>query len=253
MFFESVVREDRSVLDLLNADYTYLNERLANHYGIAHVYGERQLSQGGSRQPDRERVAGCSAMAACSWSPPTPRTSPVIRGKWILDNILGVPPPPPPANVAVVERQHCLGKPADPPSRWPSIVANAACAQLPSAPHRSPGFFPWNNSMPWAAGICWMKAEPKSTRSAVCPDGSQFAGVAGTGTSACSSVQICCPHADRETIHIFALNGPARRGIRRARPFVKSSALAPRASDYRFSSLIVGLTTSTPFQMRKSP
>src|SRR5207244_9022713 len=95
LFFESVMREDRSVLDLLRANYTFLNERLAKHYGIPNVYGSRfrrvtfdddSLRGGLLRQG--------SILTVTSYAN---RTSPVIRGKWILANILGTPPPPPPA------------------------------------------------------------------------------------------------------------------------------------------------------------
>ena len=94
LFLESQVRDDRSLLDLLTADYTYVNERLARHYGMSGVYGERyrrvtldDASRGGL-------LGHASLLTVTSY--PT-RTSPVLRGKWLLDNILGAPPPPPPA------------------------------------------------------------------------------------------------------------------------------------------------------------
>ena len=99
--FERMLREDRSVLDLLKADDTFLNERLAKHYGIPHVYGSRFR-----RVPlDAESGRGGllrqgSILTVTSYAT---RTSPVIRGKWILDNILGSPPPPPPGNVPALK------------------------------------------------------------------------------------------------------------------------------------------------------
>ena len=108
LFFESIVREDRSVLELLKADYTYLNERLAKHYGIPHVYGSRfrrvpldEASQRGGL------LRQGSILTVTSYAT---RTSPVIRGKWILENILGTPPPPPPPDVPALPGQHGLGK-----------------------------------------------------------------------------------------------------------------------------------------------
>src|SRR5437899_5233187 len=92
-FFESILREDRSALDLLRADYTFVNERLAKHYGIPHVYGShfRRITLGeDSRRGGLLRQA--SILTVTSYAT---RTSPVLRGKWILDNILGIPPPPP--------------------------------------------------------------------------------------------------------------------------------------------------------------
>src|SRR5262249_17846421 len=93
LFFESILREDRSALDLLHANYTYVNERLAKHYGIPHIYGTRFRRV--SLDEDSGRgglLRQASVLTATSYAT---RTSPVIRGKWVLDNILGVPPPPP--------------------------------------------------------------------------------------------------------------------------------------------------------------
>ena len=93
LFFDSVLREDRSVLDLLRADYTFLNERLAKHYGIPHVYGShfRRIAL----DADSERGGLLRQGSILTVTSYATRTSPVVRGKWILDNLLGVPPPPP--------------------------------------------------------------------------------------------------------------------------------------------------------------
>ena len=104
LFFESIVREDRSVLDLLKADYTYLNERLAKHYGIPHVYGShfrRVALDEGSRRGGLLRQG--SILTVTSYAT---RTSPVIRGQWVLKNLVGAPPPPPPPNVPALEGQY---------------------------------------------------------------------------------------------------------------------------------------------------
>ena len=104
LFFESIMREDRSVLDLLRANYTFLNERLAKHYGIPNVYGSRfrrvTFGENGKRGG---LLRQGSILTVTSYAT---RTSPVIRGKWILENILGVPPPPPPPNVPALEGEH---------------------------------------------------------------------------------------------------------------------------------------------------
>src|SRR6195256_1067327 len=101
LFFDSVLREDRSVLDLIKADYTFLNERLAKHYGIPDVYGSRfrRVSLG----PDSKRgglLRQGSVLAVTSYAT---RTSPVIRGNWILTNLVGTPPPPPLPNVPALD------------------------------------------------------------------------------------------------------------------------------------------------------
>ena len=104
LFFESILREDRSVLDLLRADYTFLNERLAKHYGIPHVYGSQFPPRDAGRGQRRGGLLRQgSILTVTSYAT---RTSPVIRGKWVLDNLLGVPPPPPPPERAGAEGQH---------------------------------------------------------------------------------------------------------------------------------------------------
>ncbi|MCH7995366.1 MAG: DUF1592 domain-containing protein, partial [Planctomycetes bacterium] len=125
LFFESVMREDRSVLDLLKADYTFLNERLAKHYGIPHVYGSRfrRVSLGKNSKRGGLLRHGSILMVT---SYPT-RTSPVIRGKWILENILGMPPPPPPANVPAL-KDNTVSATLSVRERLAEHRANPACA-----------------------------------------------------------------------------------------------------------------------------
>ena len=96
LFFESIVREDRSVLDLLTADYTFVNERLAKHYGIPNVYGSHFRRVHADRRGPQGLLGKGSILTVTSHAD---RTSPVLRGKWILENLLGTPPPPPPPNV----------------------------------------------------------------------------------------------------------------------------------------------------------
>ena len=100
LFFESILRENRSVLDLLTADYTFLNERLATHYGIPGIYGS-QFRRVALKDPNRGGLLGQGSLLTVT-SPPN-RTSVVQRGKWILDNLLGAPPPPPPPDVPALE------------------------------------------------------------------------------------------------------------------------------------------------------
>ena len=99
LFFQSILRENRSVLDLLESDYTYLNQKLAEHYGIRGVYGAqfRRVSLNAEQQAQRSGILGQGSLLTVTSYPN--RTSVVIRGKWILENLLGAPPPAPPANV----------------------------------------------------------------------------------------------------------------------------------------------------------
>jgi hypothetical protein len=103
LFFESIMREDRNVLDLLTADYTFVNERLARHYGIPSIYGShfRRVTLG-PELDYRRGLLGKGSFLSITWTQNF-RTSPVKRGVWVLENILGTPPPEPPANVPPLE------------------------------------------------------------------------------------------------------------------------------------------------------
>ena len=125
LFFESVLREDRSVLDLLRADYTFLNERLAKHYGIPHVYGSRFRRV--TLDDDSERGGLLRQGSILTVTSYATRTSPVIRGKWVLDNLLGAPPPPPPPDVPALKDNTVDGS-LSMRERLAEHRANAACA-----------------------------------------------------------------------------------------------------------------------------
>jgi hypothetical protein len=103
LFFDSILREDRNILDLLTADYTFVNERVARHYGIPHVYGSRFRRVTLPADMDHRRgLLGKGSVLAVTWTQNF-RSSPVKRGVWVLENILGTPPPEPPANVPALE------------------------------------------------------------------------------------------------------------------------------------------------------
>ena len=96
LFLESQIRDDRGIAELLTADYTFVNERLARHYGIPNVMAA--ISAGSAVSDDARRgLLGKAGLLTVTWYPNS--TSPVFRGKWLLENVLGDPPPPPPANV----------------------------------------------------------------------------------------------------------------------------------------------------------
>ena len=103
LFFESIIREDRNVVDLLTADYTFVNERLARHYGIPNIYGShfRRVTLGPALDY-RRGILGKGSFLSVTWTQNF-RTSPVKRGVWVLENILGTPPPEPPPNVPALE------------------------------------------------------------------------------------------------------------------------------------------------------
>ena len=164
-FFDSVLREDRSVLDLLKADYTFLNERLAKHYGIPGVYGTRFRRVALSEESKRGGLLRQgSILAVTSYAT---RTSPVIRGKWVLDNVVGAPPPPPPANVPVlVENSVNAGLPdAGASERAPQ---QSGVCQL-SQHDRPRGVRHGRISMPWGAGGTTKPTAGRLMRPADCP------------------------------------------------------------------------------------
>lgn len=136
LYFESLLRDDRSVLDLLGAGYTYVNERLAQHYGIEGIYGShfRRVDLAGELAEQRGGILGQgSLLIATSYAN---RTSPVLRGKWVLTNILGTPPPPPPADVPDLPETGADGQPATIRDRMIQHRANPTCAvcHLPMDP-----------------------------------------------------------------------------------------------------------------------
>ena len=136
LFLESQLREDRGLLELLTADYTFANERLARHYGIPGVYGER-FRRVGVDPGQRGGLLGHASLLTLTAYPN--RTSPVLRGKWVLDNVLGMPPPEPPADVPALEENHGGRKVLSMRDLMEQHRANPACASC----HRvmdPPGF-----------------------------------------------------------------------------------------------------------------
>jgi hypothetical protein len=243
LLFESVLREDRSVLDLLKADYTFLNERLAKHYGIPHVYGERfrRVALGRDRQRGGLLRQG-SVLTVTSYAT---RTSPVIRGKWVLENLLGAPPPPPPADVPSL-KDNTVSASLPIRARLAEHRSNPACASC----HRLIDPVGFSLEQFDAVGR-WRTMEGGRPIDAAggLPDGSSFEGVAGLESALLRRPELFV-RTLTEKLFIFALG---RAPEESDAPAIRKIVRAARADGYRFSSLILGLTTSTPFQMRKTP
>ena len=125
LFFEAIVREDRKIFDLLDADFTFINERLAKHYGIAGVEGA-EFRRVTLATPERGGLLGHASVLTVTSNPT--RTSPVKRGKWILENLLNAPPPPPPANVPELKDSGEKGAAATLRQRMEQHRENPACA-----------------------------------------------------------------------------------------------------------------------------
>src|SRR5262245_15719782 len=172
LFVDSQLREDRSLVDLLNADYTFVNERLARHYRIPHVYGNRFRKV--TLDEDRRGLLGQGSILALTSYPN--RTSPVLRGKWLLDNILGTPPPPPPPDVPDLAETGEGGKRASLRERMEQHRKNTVCAGCHM--RMDPLGFALENFDAigkWRATSEDAPIDP----SAALPDGSQFEGIVG--------------------------------------------------------------------------
>src|SRR2546422_1581526 len=242
LFVDSVRREDRSVLDLLKADYTFLNERLAKHYGIPDVYGSRFRRV--TLSPDSKRgglLRQGSILAVSSYAT---RTSPVLRGVWILGNIFGAPPPPPLPNVPALDGN----VPGNLPIRERLSLHrnNAVCASC----HRTidPVGFALEN---FDAVGRWRDQEGDSGAidvSGGLPGVGDLKGVAGLEEAVLRRPELLAGSLTEKLLSFASglgvdhYDGPAiRKILREAEP-----------DRYRFSSLILGIVKSVPFQMRRS-
>ena len=243
MFFESILREDRSILDLLRANYTYLNERLAKHYGFPNIYGSRfRRVEFGPESPRGGLLRHGSILTVTSY--PT-RTSPVIRGKWILDNLLGVPPPPPPGAVPALKENAGVGKNLPIRERLAQHRDNPAC----SGCHRlmDPVGFSLEN---FDAVGRWRAAEDGTPIDAEggLPDGSKFDGVAGLQQALLQRPEMLAS-TFTEKLLTYALG----RGVESYdAPAIRQIVRQAQTADFRFSSIVHGIVKSAPFQMRRS-
>jgi Protein of unknown function (DUF1592)/Protein of unknown function (DUF1588)/Protein of unknown function (DUF1587)/Protein of unknown function (DUF1585)/Protein of unknown function (DUF1595)/Planctomycete cytochrome C len=242
LLFEEVLRQDRSVLDLLKSDHAYLNERLAKHYGVPHVYGDhfrRVALEDGSMRGGLLRHG--SVLTVTSYAT---RTSPVIRGKWVLENILGTPPPPPPANVPALA-DNTVSSSLSVRERLAAHRANAACVGC----HKlmDPAGFALEHFDAVGRWRDYEEGRPIDSTGGL-PDGSQFEGVTGLERAILERPEVFVS-ALTEKLLTFALG----RGVESFdAPAIRKIERESREGNYRFSSLIIGIATCTPFQMRKS-
>ena len=242
LFLESILREDRSVLDLLKSDYTFLNERLAKHYGISNVCGShfRRVAL----DPKSERgglLRQGSILAVTSYAN---RTSPVIRGHWILANMLGTPPPPPLPNVPAL-KDNTVSATLSVRERLAEHRADAACATCHNL--MDPVGFSLENFDAVGRWRTLEEGKPVDASGGL-PDGSKFTGVAGLEQGLLNRPEVFTGTLT-EKLLTFALG----RGIEHYDgPAIRKIAREAQAADYRFSSIIIGITKSTPFTMRKS-
>jgi hypothetical protein len=241
LFFEAVVREDRSILDFLNADFTFLNERLARHYGVAGVKGEqfrRVKLTGGVR-------GGVLTQASILTITSNPtRTSPVKRGKWILENILGTPPPPPPPNVPELSDDRNVVLSGSLRQRMEKHRSNTLCASCHQ--RMDPLGFGFEN---FDAVGAW---RDRDGNFAIDPSGTLPGGQSFKGPRELKTIlKGRAPEFSRclaEKLLTYAMG----RGLEYYdRCAVDKIVQAQAAAHYKFTSLVIDVVKSEPFQMRR--
>jgi uncharacterized protein DUF1592/uncharacterized protein DUF1588/uncharacterized protein DUF1587/uncharacterized protein DUF1585/uncharacterized protein DUF1595 len=240
LFFESILAEDRPATDLLTADYTFLNERLARHYGIAGIYGS-QFRRVTIKDDFRRGLLGQGSILALTSK--AERTSPVVRGKWILENILGMPVPPPPPDVPPLRENKDREKPLTMREQMVEHRANAVCASC----HKTmdPIGLALEN---FDAVGAWRTSDAGGPIdvSGQLADGTKVNGVVDLRNAIVSRPEMFTGTL-AEKLLIYALG----RGLDyRDMPAVREIVREAAQNNYKMSSVILGAIRSTPFQMR---
>jgi cytochrome c553 len=243
LFFDSIVREDRSVVDLLNADYTFINERLARHYNIPGVYGSQFRRVKVTSEARRGLLGQASLLTVTSYPN---RTSPVERGKWVLTNLLGVPPQPPPPNIPTLpEATTADGKVLSLRERMEKHRANPTCAGC----HKV--MDPIGFALESYDGIGrWRRTEDGALidTSGTLFNGANVDGVIGLRRNLVAQPEIFVG-VMTEKMLTYALG----RGLEYYdMPAVRRIVRDAKTKDFRFSSLVLGVARSTPFQMKEA-
>ena len=240
LLLEHVMKQDRSVTELLTADYTFVNERLARHYGIANVYGT-QFRRVPVVNDARRGLLGHGSILTVTSQPN--RTSPVLRGKWILDNLLGTPPPAPPPVVPPRKENAERERPLTMREQMEEHRANPACAgchklmdPLGFALENFDGVGAWRTS---------------DSRIAIDPSSELADGTRVAGPAALRQTLVARPQVFVGTMTEKMLTYALGRGLEHYdMPAVRTIVKDAGRSDYRFSSLVLGIVNSVPFQMR---
>jgi mono/diheme cytochrome c family protein len=241
LFFESIIREDHNVLDLLNANYTFVNERLAKHYGIPNIYGS-QFRRVAVTDENRRGLLGQGSVLTVTSQPN--RTSPVLRGKWILENIVGTPPPAPPPNVPPLKENEDGSKVLSVRALLEKHRENPTCATC----HKimDPLGFSLDN---FDAIGQWRS---KEAGAAIDASGQLADGTKVDGPVALRRALMKHPEQFVRTITEKLLTYGLGRGLEYYdMPTVRMIEQDAAKNNYRFSSLVLGIIKSTPFQMKK--
>jgi hypothetical protein len=236
LFFESMLREDRSLLDLLDADYTFLNERLARHYGIPGIHGS-ELRRVTVTNEERKGLLGKGSVLTVTSYPN--RTSPTLRGKWVLENLLGSPPPPPPPDVPSLKEDKEASF-LTMRERMRQHQANPVCAschaRMDPLGFALEGF---DGLGRWRAGI---------DASGTLPDGTKIDGPAGLRRVLLDKKTEFVTTTTERLLTYALGRGVEAHDLPAVRKIVRDAAIG----DYRWSSVIMGIVRSVPFQMRRA-
>jgi hypothetical protein len=242
LFFESIVREDRNVLDLMTADYTFVNERLAKHYGIPNVYGSsfRRVTLA-----DEARRGLLGKGAILTVTSHATRTSPVVRGKWILDNILNAPPPPPPADVPPLPESEESGRVLSMRERMEAHRENPVCANC----HQL--FDPIGLAMENFDAVGRLRERDGGSLGAPIDasgqlmDGTHVDGVVSLRQALLRQPELFVGTVVEKLMTYALGRGLAAHDMPTVRAIIRETA----AEDYRFSAIVLRIVESTPFTM----
>ncbi len=243
MFLDSVFREDRSVMDLLNADYTFVNERLARHYGIPGIYGTdfRRIKIADEKR--RGLLGQASILTITSYAT---RTSPVQRGKWILTNVMGLPPSPPPPNVPALKDNASGAKPTSLRERMEQHRANPTCAGC----HKV--MDPIGFSLENFDAVGQWRTNDDGT--AIDASGTLFNGTKVDGPVALRNMLLAKPDLFTGVLTEKLMTYALGRGVQYSdMPAVRAILRDAAKNNYRFSSIVLGIVKSVPFEMKVKP
>ncbi len=247
LFLDRQIRRDHSVLDLLTSDETFVNQRLAEHYGIPNVYGNhfRPVTLAGALSPRRGLLGKGSLLTVTSYAH---RTSPVVRGKWLLENVLGAPPPPPPPDVPALAENDDVGEPPrSVRERLEAHRENPACAVC----HRvmDPLGFALENFDAIGRWRTVTEAGTPVDAAGVLADGTPV-----DGPESLAAALLERPGPFVTTVTEKLLTYALGRGVEYYdAPAVRRIVREAEERDYRWSAIVAGIARSVPFQMRRGP
>jgi mono/diheme cytochrome c family protein len=241
LFFGSIISENRSVLDLLTADYTFVNERLARHYGIPNIYGT-DFRRVAISDPSRRGLLGQASILTVTSMPN--RTSPVQRGKWILTNLLGNPPTPPPPGVPALKDNEAGNKKLSLRERMEAHRADPACAGCHKV--MDPLGFSLEN---FDAVGQWRNTDDGTT---IDPSGTLFNGAKVGGPMELRSMLTGNPEIFSSVLTEKLMTYALGRGVEYSdMPAIRAILRDSAHDDYRFASIVLRIVKSTPFEMKE--